>query len=170
MGRRGSGRHKLHFHALIELPHGWCKADLLRLLERVFGKATIMVRQRQFHFPPPRWDQHHTHNEVQVTGPLGKLAYVMAHAGTSYRDLDLNDGMRSRSAPVSRGRYNRKASGLARGIASNFNADIVFVDNASKQAGKEAFETWVRAERAARRPEVATAPSLAVPKRRRASA
>ncbi len=170
MGQRGSGRHKLHFHALIELPHGWSQAALLRLLERVFGKATIMGR-RQFHIPQPDWTRHYTHNDVQVMGPLGKLAYVMAHAGTSYRDLDLNDGKRSRSTPASRGRYNRQASGLARGIPSNFNADIVFIDAVSKRAGKEAFDAWTKAERAARRP--APTPQVArpapTPKRREAS-
>jgi hypothetical protein len=152
MGKRGSGRHRLHFHAIFELPPGWTKADLQRLLENVFGKAAPMG-QRQFHFSKPRWDQHHTHNEVQVNGPLGKLTYAMAHAGTTYHNLDLNDGKRSRSSPASRGRCNRKASALARGIPSNFNAEIVFCDHVSKRAGKEAFEAWVKSEQAMRRPQ-----------------
>ena len=150
MGRRGSGRAKLHFHGIFELPRGWRKGDLQKLLERVFGKATLMG-QRQFHFSPPRWDQHHTHNDVQVTGPLGKMTYAMAHAGATYRSLDLNDGKRSRSSPASRGGCNRKAAGLARGIPSNFNAEIVFCDHVSKRAGKEAFDAWVKSEQATRR-------------------
>lgn len=171
MGKRGSGRHKLHFHAIIELPPGWRKADLVRLLEKVFGKAAPMG-QRQFHFALPRWDQHHTHNDVQVTGPLGKITYAMAHAGTSYRDLDLNGGKRSRSAPASRRRYNREASGLARGIPSNFNADITFVDTVSKRAGREVFEAWVSAERAARHPISVSAetPFLSISSKRAAGA
>ncbi len=103
--------------------------------------------QRQFHFTMPRWDQHYTHNDIQVFGPVGKMAYAMAHAGTTYHNLDLNEGKRSRSAPASRRACNRKASGLARGIPSNFNAEIVFCDNASKRAGKVAFEMWVKSER-----------------------
>ena len=128
MGKRGSGRHRLHFHAIFELPVGWTRADLQRLLEKVFGKAAPMG-QRQFHFSKPNWNQHYTHNEVQVTGPLGKITYAMAHAGTTYHDLDLNDGKRSRSSSASRGGYNRKAAGLARGISSNFNADCEFRRN-----------------------------------------
>jgi hypothetical protein len=152
MGRRASGRDKLHFHGIFELPRGWKKADLQKLLERVFGKATPMG-QRQFHFSTPRWDQHHTHNDVQVNGPLGKMTYAMAHAGATYRSLDLNDGKRSRSSPASRGGCNRKAVGLARGIPSNFNAEIVFCDQVSKRAGKEAFDTWVKSEQLMRRPQ-----------------
>ena len=91
-----------------------------------------------------------------MTGPLGKITYAMAHAGTTYHDLDLNDGKRSRSSSASRGGYNRKAAGLARGISSNFNADVVFCDNASKRAGKEAFDAWVKAEQAIRRAQKAS--------------
>jgi hypothetical protein len=170
MGSRGSSRARLHFHAIIELPHGWVKADLQRLLERAFGQAPPMGK-RQFHFSSPRWDQHFTHNAVQVTGPLGKLVYAMAHAGTTYRNLDLNDGKRSRSAPAARGRCNRKASGLARGIPSNFNADIVFCDSVSKRAGKEAFDAWVKAEQTLRRPQKQSAsPASETAPKRRASA
>jgi hypothetical protein len=166
MGRSGSGSARLHFHALIESPRGWTRGDLERVLKKVFGKATPMG-QRQFHFPKPDWSKHHSHNEVQITGPLGKLAYVMAHGGTSYVDLKLTGGKRSRSTPVSRGRYNRHSSGLARGIPSNFNAAVVFVDSASKRAGKEAFDAWVKAERAARRPAATTQRAL-TPKRQEA--
>jgi hypothetical protein len=152
-GRHGSGRDKLHFHGIFELPSGWRKADLQRLLGRVFGTATAMG-QRQFHFSVPDWEQFHTHNSVQVHGPLGKMIYAMAHAGTTYRSLDLNgDGNRSRKSPASRGSYNRKAAGLARGIPSNFNAEIVFCDHASKRAGKEAFDAWVKSERMALAPQ-----------------
>ncbi len=152
MGKRGSGLHKLHFHAVLELPLGTTKADMQRLLEKVFGKAAPMG-QRQFHFTSYKWEQYYTHNGVQISGPLGKMAYAMAHAGTTYHNLDLNEGKRSRSAPTSRGACNRNAYGLARGIPSNFNAEIVFCDNASKRAGKEAFEMWVKAERDRLRPQ-----------------
>jgi hypothetical protein len=126
----------LHFHGFIELPRGWTRSSFERLLERVFGKARPMGK-RQFHFSPPRWDQHYTFNDVQVTGPLGKLVYALAHAGTTYHNLGLNDGKRSRSCPAARG---------------NFNSAIVFVDSLSKRAGKEAFDAWVKAERALRQP------------------
>jgi hypothetical protein len=165
MGRRGSGRHKLHFHGIMELPRGWTTADLQRLLERVFGKAAPMG-QRQFHTSSPRWDRHYTHNEMQVSGPLGKLVYAaMAHAGATYLSLDLNKGKRSRKSPASRGRYNRKAAGLACGIPSNFNAKIVFCDSASKRAGKEAFDAWVKAEQTRHRPpkQLVTATAEATP-------
>ena len=59
MGKRGSGRHRLHFHAIFELPVGWTRADLQRLLEKIFGKAAPMG-QRQFHFSKPNWNQHYT--------------------------------------------------------------------------------------------------------------
>jgi hypothetical protein len=133
MGGRGSGRARLHFHGVFELPAGWTRADLKRLLAKVFGDAEAMGR-RQFHISEPRWDQHHTHNDVQVTGPLGKIIYAIAHAGTTYKDLGLNEGKRSRKSPASRGAVNRTAKGLARGIPSNFNSAIVFCDHISKSA------------------------------------
>jgi hypothetical protein len=144
---RGSGRSKLHFHGVFELPIGWTRGDLERLLGKVFGDAGAVGR-RQFHLSKPRWDQHYTHNGVQVTGPLGKIMYSIDHAGTTYKDLDLNRGKRSRKSPASRGRCNRCAHGLARGVPSNFNAAIMLCDTVSKQAGKEAFDAWVKSERA----------------------
>jgi hypothetical protein len=152
MGGRASGRDKLHFHGFIERPRGWTRGDLERLLERVFGKARPMGK-RQFHFSSPNWRQHYTLHDAQVTGPLGKLVYALAHAGTTYRNLDLNDGKRSRRAPPSRRRYNLAAGGLARGVPSNFSAAIVFADSASKRAAREAFDAWVEAESALRRPQ-----------------
>jgi hypothetical protein len=152
MGKRGSGRDRLHFHGVFELPRGWTRASLQTVLERVFGTASPMGK-RQFHFSTARWGQDYTHNRVRMAGPLGKLAYVMAHAGATYLSLGLNAGKRSRSSPTSRGRYNRKARGLARGIPSNFNADIIFCDNVSKRAGKEAFNAWVKAEQFRRPPQ-----------------
>ena len=75
--------------------------------------------------------------------------YAIAHAGATYRSLDLNDGKRSRRCPLVRGQCNREASRLARGIPSNFLAEVVFCNHTSKRAGKEAFEAWVKAEHAA---------------------
>lgn len=148
MGARKSGQFHLHFHAVFELPRGWSRARLDRLLSRVFGTALPMGR-RQFHMTSPRWDQPHTHNGVTVVGPLGKLLYVASHGGATYAGLKLNDGKRSRKAPASRGAYNRRAAGLARGIPSNFNGKTVFCDHASKEAGREAFDAWVKTQKAA---------------------
>ena len=159
MGTRGSGRHKLHFHGAFELPFGWPKAELKRRLEKVFGKADVMGR-RQFQFSSPRDEQHYTHNDVRVTGALGKMIYAIAHAGATYENLGLNGGKRSRSSPPSRRSCNRKATGLAKGIPSNFNREIVFCDHLSKKAGKEAFNSWVKSEQARRphQPAQATPP------------
>ncbi len=145
MGRRGSGRDKLHFHAAFELPDGWTQAELLRRLRKAFGNAGALGR-RQFHVSAPRWDRHHSHNGVKAEGPIGKIMYAIAHAGATYRSLDLNNGKWSRRCPRVRGQCNRRASGLARGIPSNFAAGIIFCDHASKRAGKDAFEAWIKAE------------------------
>ena len=84
---------------------------------------------------------------MKAEGPLGKIMYAIAHAGSTYRSLDLNDGKWSRRCPRVRGQCNRTGSGLARGIPSNFAAEIIFCDHLSKRAGKEVFEAWVKAER-----------------------
>lgn len=157
-GRRGSGRDKLHFHGVFVLPAGWTRADLKRLLAKVFGAAPAMG-QRQFHCSAPDMDQHYTHNGVQAFGPVGKALYSVSHAGTTYRDLELNEnGKRSRRAPKARGGYNQGSEGLARGIPSNFNSDIVFCDHAAKRAGKLFFDMWVKAERERRRKGVQVPP------------
>jgi hypothetical protein len=122
MAIRNGGKSKLHFHAVLARPMGWSDADIKRFLKRIFGGADEMGR-RQFHISKPRWDQHHTHNDVQVTGPLGKIVYVITHAGTTYANLSLNGGKRSRRCPPSRGSCNKRAGGLARGIPSNFHAE-----------------------------------------------
>jgi hypothetical protein len=56
-----------------------------------------------------------------------------------------------------RGRCNRKAARLAQGIPSNFTAEVVFADTASKRAGKGAFEAWVEAARQLLRPKATDA-------------
>ena len=151
MGQRSSGRDKLHFHGAFELPAGWSRAALLRVLEKVFGRAAIEGRwmgRRQFHASSPDWTQHHSHNGACAVGPLGKFLYAIQHAGATYNSLQLNeDGKRSRKAPSVRGQCNRKAARLAQGIPSNFTAEVVFADTASKRAGKGGFEAWVKAER-----------------------
>ena len=148
-GRRNPGRHRLHFHGAFVLPLGWTRARLKRELGKVFGVARALG-ERQFHTAAPDWNQHHSFNGTQVSGPLGKLLYALAHAGTTYADLDLNEGKRSRHAPTSRRACNRMATGLARGIPSNFSAGVVFCDAASKRAGKEAFDAWMKEEKAQR--------------------
>jgi hypothetical protein len=104
--------------------------------------------RRQFHASSPDWTQHHSHNGACAVGPLGKLLYAIQHAGAMYNSLHLNeDGKRSRKAPRVRSQCNRKAAPVAQGIPSNFTAEVVFADTASKRAGKGAFEAWVKAER-----------------------
>lgn len=146
MGGRGNSRARLHFHGVFEVPEGWSKAELLRRLERVFGRAREMGR-RQFHLSTIDWAKCSTHNGVTASGPLGKMLYAIKHAGSTYRCLDLNEGKRSRRAPPARGTCNRTADRLARGVPSNFNKDVVLCDTRSKQAGKEAFEGWLSAEK-----------------------
>lgn len=117
--------------------------------------------RRQFEFSRPDWDQHSSHNGTQVSGPLGKVFYSIKHAGSSYRCLDLNeDGKRSRRAPPERGRVNKRAIDLARGVPSNFNKKVVFCDQVSRRAGQEAFEAWLCAKRT---PPVPTSTTLSQP-------
>lgn len=150
MGRRGSGRDKLHFHAMIQLPTGWSQAQLRRLLEKVFGKANEdgkNMGRRQFNISLPDRERHKTYNGARGSGAVGKFLYAIEHAGSTYNSLKLNGDKRSRKSPEVRGSCNREAKGLAKGIASNFNSKVVFCDAVSKRAGKEAFEAWVKAER-----------------------
>lgn len=139
----GSGRHKLHFHAVIERPSGCSDATLKLLLGKIFG-VVANVGRRQFHVSEPEWSKHYTHNGIQVIGPLGKVIYALTHAGTTYANLGLNGDKRSRRSPPSRGLCNCTATGLARGIPSNFVAGVVFCDHASRRAGKESFDAWVK--------------------------
>ncbi len=145
-GGRGKGRSKLHFHGFFELPDGWTKTDLSKVLEQVFGRATPMG-QRQFHMSSQDWTKAHSCNGVRARGAIGKLFYSLDHLGATYSCLDLNEGKRSRRAPSSRGADNRDSKRLARGIPSNFNAKAVFCDTKSKQLAKEAFEAWVAVKR-----------------------
>ena len=157
--RKGSGRDKLHFHGIFVMAPGWARAGLKRELAKVFGEAPSLG-QRQFHCSAPQPQKHFTHNGVQVSGPVGKALYSIAHAGATYRNLELNDeGKRSRRAPKARGSYNKKSKGLARGVPSNFTSEVVFCDTESKRAGKRYFDMWVRAERAIRQRAKSTSPS-----------
>lgn len=146
MGGRGNSRQRLHFHGVVELPEGWSKAQLIRVLQRIFGNAREMGR-RQFHLSGIDWNKRSTHNGVTASGPLGKMLYAIKHAGSTYRCLDLNEGKRSRRAPSYRRACNTASQRLAQGIPSNFNKAIVLCDTASKRAGKEGFEAWLRNER-----------------------
>jgi hypothetical protein len=161
-GGRGNNIARLHFHGVFEMPAGTTQAGLRKKLARVFGHAGEMG-PHQFHFSPMSEEKFCSHNGVQASGPLGKVLYGIKHAGSSYRVLKLNeDGKRSRRAPAHRGADNRHSLRLARGIASNFNSDVVLIDNRSKDAGREAFEAWSKAERARANP-VARAPIVAAP-------
>ena len=165
-GRTSSGKANLHFHAVFELPKGKREGQLQDQLKAVFGAALTLGR-RQFHVSSPDWSKRCSHNGVQIHGPLGKLAYMFDHAGATYSALGLNEGgKRSRRAPACRGANNRRGTGLARGIPSNFLAKILFYDRVSGQAAKETFEAWVRAEQlrcsqaAAARPDISLSEAL----------
>ena len=146
MGGKGKSAARLHFHAVFEQPAGWTRHDLMVKLTEIYGLAQIMG-QRQLHASKMNWTQHYSHNGVQVRGPLGKMFYAIKHTGAAYVCLNLNEGKRSRKAPADRAACNRQAKRLAHGRPSNFNNNVIFCDNASKAAGKEAFDAWVRANK-----------------------
>ncbi|MGO7360166.1 hypothetical protein [Rhizobium ruizarguesonis] len=152
MGGRGASAARLHFHGIIEQPDGMRREEFIGRLEAVFGRASVMGK-RQFHVTSPNWKNYFTFGGVQVHGPLGKLMYAIKHSGSAYVSLGLNEaGKRSRKAPASRRACNRGAQRLAKSNPSHFNRAVVFFDRASKQAGERAFNAWVAAERAKRRP------------------
>jgi hypothetical protein len=69
-------------------------------------------------------------------------------SGRCLTDLKLNDdGKRSRKAPIERLRCNRQASGLAKGVPSNFNAKATLVDHVSTEMGRKAFMFWLTVHR-----------------------
>jgi hypothetical protein len=151
-GKKKRGIANLHFHALMILPERQTLKQVRQKLELVFGKAGAMGSKIQFKISKPNWGTGYTFNSVRAEGPLGKLLYIQQGMGGTYNDLELNDnGKRSRKAPIERLRCNRNATGLARGIPSNFNAKATLCDHVSTDAGRRAFVAWLKEERQIRK-------------------
>ena len=144
--RMRPGKANLHFHAILLLEEGQGRPWLAERLRRVFGVAPTLG-PRQFRFGEPDPTQHKTFSERQGHGVVGKLLYMLDHAGSTYATLGLNEmGRRSRRAPAYRSRCNGNAQGLAQGLPRNFLSGIVIWDSASKRAARAAFEAWVASD------------------------
>lgn len=163
--KRKRGLANLHFHALMILPVRQSYKQIRATLETVFGKAGNMGGKIQFKISKPDWRESYSFNGVTSDGPLGKLLYVQQGMGGTYNDLNLNEGKRSRKAPVERLRCNRHATGLARGIPSHFNAKATLCDSVSKDAGRRAFLSWLKEERELQREHKRRVASKAAPKK-----
>ncbi|AYD05321.1 hypothetical protein [Neorhizobium sp. NCHU2750] len=144
--KRKRGIANLHFHALMILPERQTNKQIRATLETVFGKAGNMGKL-QFKISKPDWQESYSFNGVRAGGPIGKILYVQQGMGGTFNDLHLNEGKRSRKAPIERLRCNRQAKGLARGIPSNFNFKAALCDHVSMDAGRRAFLTWLKEER-----------------------
>lgn len=149
--KRKRGIANLHFHALMILPERQTNKQIRATLKTVFGKAGNMGGKIQFNISKPDWQESYSFNGVKAEGPIGKLLYVQQGMGGTFNDLNLNDGKRSRKAPIERLRCNRKAKGLARGIPSNFNFKAALCDHVSMDAGRRAFVSWLKEEKAIRK-------------------
>jgi len=145
MGVKKRGRSNLHFHALFVLPERKSNKQIRDVLSAVFGKAPKIPNQ--FYIKAPNWTEASSFKGKQVSGPLGKLIYLMKGTGASYNDLNLNNGKRQRKVPVERRAYNKNARGFAQGIPSNFNSKLVLCDRSSLQQGRRSFVEWVKAQR-----------------------
>lgn len=156
------GKANLHFHAVFLLDEGKTRSWLAARLRAVFGLAATLG-PKQFRYIRPDPVQHMTFSERQGHGTVGKLCYMLGHAGSTYATLGLNEaGKRSRSAPVSRRRCNGQSRGLAQGLPRNFLSDVVICDSISKREACKAFEAWIAADRSlvrGRRSEV-TSPNV----------
>lgn len=151
------GKANLHFHAVFLLDEDKEKSWLASQLRAVFGVA-VTLGPRQFRYASPDPAQHKTFSERQGYGAVGKLCYMLDHAGSTYATLGLNEaGRRSRRAPVFRRRCNEQSKGLAQGLPKNFLSDVVICDSVSKQEARKAFEAWIEADQSlvrSRRSEV----------------
>ena len=145
--KRKRGIANLHFHALMVLPERQTLKQIRATLETVFGKAGNMGGKIQFKISEPDWQEAYTFNGVTAEGPLGKVLYVQQGMAGTFNDMNLNEGKRSRKAPIERVRCNRQAKGLARGIPSNFNFKATLCDHVSMDAGRRAFLAWLKEER-----------------------
>lgn len=145
MGSRATGEGVLHFHGMFLLGRDQSEKWLRQGLTAVFGHA-IDARTFQFKLTTSDNKKSHGYAGLICTGATGKLAYMLSHVGTTYASLGLNDdGKRSRRAPSARGRVNRKATGFARGIPSNFVSKVVIWDIETRKIARQAFDAWYRA-------------------------
>ena len=141
------GKANLHFHAVFLLDEDRGRPWLAGRLRAVFGEA-VALGPRQFRYAVPNPAQHKTFSERQGHGIVGKLCYMLDHAGSTYATLNLNEaGRRSRRAPTTRRRCNEQSEGLAQGLPRNFLSGIVICDDASKREARKAFEAWIGADR-----------------------
>jgi hypothetical protein len=156
------GVSNLHFHALVILPERQSIKQIRAKLELVFGKVATMGGKIQFRITKPDWRSSYTFSGVTAKGPIGKLLYVQQGMGGTYNDLHLNDdGKRSRKAPIERLRCNRRATGLARGLPSHFNAKVTLCDHVSTGQGRRAFVAWLKEERELQRQQAREAARVA---------
>lgn len=144
--RMRPGKANLHFHAVFLLEEGRERVWLAKRLRAVFGVAPSLG-PRQFRYGQPDPTQHRTFSERQGHGIVGKLCYMLDHAGSTYATLDLNEaGRRSRRAPAYRRSCNAHAKGLAQGLPRNFLSGVVICDNDSKREARKAFEAWIASD------------------------
>jgi hypothetical protein len=145
IGKKKRGLANLHAHCVLVRPLNTSNKQFRAILKIVFGKADL--KGHQISIKNADWSKHYSLNGVRAFGPLGKILYCNKSMGATFNDLDLNQGKRSRKAPIWRLRYNRNAKRLARGIPSNFNAAAVLCDHKSTQGGEAAFNIWIQAEK-----------------------
>lgn len=151
------GKANLHFHAVFLLGEGQDRVWLAERLRTVFGVASTLG-PRQFRWGAPDPTQHKTFSERQGHGIVGKLCYMLDHAGSTHATLGLNEaGKRSRRAPTYRRRCNKHAKGIAQGLARNFLSGIVICDSGSKREARKAFEAWIASDASPVRGRKATA-------------
>ena len=147
MGSRTNDKENLHFHGAFIIPEDRDEAWLRKQLKRVMGDAKGMGG-RQFHIQKPDPTKGYSFADRKGHGALGKLNYMLAHAGPTHRALELNDdGKRSRKAPASKRKANKNSRGIAKGIPSNFVKSAVIVDRTTMQNAKQAFDCWIETER-----------------------
>lgn len=152
-GKRKRGLANLHAHALFILPERQTLQQMRATLAEVFGRVPNMGDLIQFKHVKPDWTKQCTFNGITAKGPLGKILYIQRGMGGTFNDLNLNNGKRSRKAPIERLRCNRGSTGLAQGIPSHFNAKVTLCDHASTRAGQAAFMEWLREGREVQREE-----------------
>lgn len=156
------GKANLHFHAIFLLEEGQKRPWLAARLRDVFGVAAELG-PRQFRYGAPDPTQHKTFSERQGHGIVGKLCYMLDHAGSTYATLGLNEaGRRSRRAPAYRRRCNEQAQGLAQGLPRNFLSGVVLCDNTSKREARKAFEAWIAFDASSVRGRVMVDPTATI--------
>lgn len=153
-GKRKRGLANLHVHALFILPERQTLKQIRASLAEIFGRVPGMGDIIQFKHTKPDWTKRCDFNGITAQGPLGKILYIQQGMGGTYNDLAFNEnGKRSRKAPIERLRCNKRATGLARGIPSHFNAKAALCDHVSTRAGELAFQAWLAEGREQRREE-----------------